>query len=114
LWAKLKAISSNESYRVRFQTGNSYQVELSDGALIRGAFWLPPHIQFNTADTGQAVTFPGNYVLFQPNGSAPVSGNGSIGRVKLISNNGLRVDVLVESGGIIRHTPPYKSSTPPF
>jgi Tfp pilus assembly protein FimT len=113
-FAKLKAITSNEAYRVRFPTNNSYQVELSDGTLIRGTFWLPPHIQPNTADTGHAVTFPGNYILFQPNGTAPVSGNGSIGRVKLISTNGLRVDVLVESGGIIRHTPPYRGSTPPF
>jgi Tfp pilus assembly protein FimT len=113
-FAKFKAISSNEAYRVRFPTDNSYQVELSDGALIRGAFSLPPHVQPNTADTGHAVTFPGNYVLFQPNGTVPISGNGSIGRVKLISNNGLRVDVLVDSGGIIRHTPPYKGSTPPF
>jgi Tfp pilus assembly protein FimT len=113
-FAKLKAVSSNEAYRVRFPTDNSYQVELSDGTLIRGTFCLPQHILPNTADTGHAVTFPGNYVLFQPNGSVPVSGNGSTGRVKLISANGLRVDVLVDSGGIIRHTPPYKGSTPPF
>jgi Tfp pilus assembly protein FimT len=113
-FAKLKAVSSNEAYRVRFPTDNSYQVELSDGTLIRGTFWLPPHIQPNTADTGHAVTFPGNYVLFQPNGSIPISGDGSIGRVKLISSNGLRVDVLVDRGGIIRQTQPYRSSTPPF
>jgi hypothetical protein len=113
-FAKLKAVTSNEAYRVRFPTNSSYQVELSDGTLIRGAFSLPPNIQPNTADTGHAITFPGNYILFQPNGTTPVSGDGSIGRVKLIANNGLKVDVLVDSGGIIRHTPPYKGSTPPF
>jgi len=113
-FAKLKAITSNESYRVRFPTNSSYLVELSDGTLVRGTFWLPPHIQPNTADTGQAITFPGNYILFQPNGTAPVSGNGSIGRVKLISANGLRIDVLVDSGGMIRHTPPYKVLRRPF
>jgi Tfp pilus assembly protein FimT len=114
--AKLKAISGNETYRVNFPSANSskYQVELSDGTLLQGPFYLPSGIQPYTAGGSQAVTFPGNYVLFQPDGSVPLSGNGSIGRVKLVSNNGLRVDVLVDRGGMIRHTPPYTGSTPPF
>jgi Tfp pilus assembly protein FimT len=113
-FAKLKAITGNETLRVNFPTANSYQVELSDGTLLRGPFLLPPGIHPNTADTGDAVTFPGNFVTFQPDGSVPVSGNGSIGRVKLISNNGRRVDILVQRGGFIRHTTPYTGSTPPF
>ena len=55
------------------------------------------------------VTFRGSYVTFQPDGTVPVSGNGSVGRVKLISRDGLRVDILVDRGGLIRQTPPYKT-----
>jgi Tfp pilus assembly protein FimT len=113
-FAKLKAITGNEAFRVNFPTANSYQVELSDGTRLRGPFLLPSGINPNTIDTGTAVTFPGNYIVFQPDGSVPVSGNGSIGRVKLISDNGLRVDVVVERGGIIRCTPTFRYSTPPF
>jgi prepilin-type N-terminal cleavage/methylation domain-containing protein len=113
-FAKLKAISGNEPYRVNFLNANAYQVELSDGTVLRGPYALPSGTHFYTSGGSQAVTFPGNYVLFQPDGNIPVSGNGSAGRIKLVSNDGLRADVLVNRGGIIRHTPPYTGSTPPF
>jgi hypothetical protein len=113
-FAKFKAISSNESYRVNFQNASYYQVELSDGALVRGPVYLPSGIQPYTPTGGQAVTFPGNYVLFQPDGTVPVSGDGSAGRIKLVSHNGLHADVLVDQSGIIRNTPSYTGSTPPF
>jgi Tfp pilus assembly protein FimT len=113
-FAKLKAVSSNETYRVNFSSAISYQVELSDGTLVQGPYYLPSGIHPYTAGGSQAVTFPGNYVLFQSDGTVPLSGNGSIGRVKLVSDNNLRVDVLVDRGGVIRHTPPYTGSTAPF
>jgi Tfp pilus assembly protein FimT len=113
-FAKLKAISSNEALRVNFSNANSYRVELSDGTLIRGPYSLPPGISLNTVDGGTGVTFTGSYVTFQPDGTVPVSGNGSVGRIKLISRDGLRVDILVDRGGLIRQTPSYKTSTAPF
>jgi type II secretory pathway pseudopilin PulG len=114
-YAKLKAIQSNESLRVSFPTEtNTYQVELTDGTLFRGPFYFPRGISPNSRDGGNAVTFPGNYVLFQPDGSVPTTGNGSIGRIKLISRSGLRIDVLVSRGGIIRQTSAYKSPPAPF
>jgi prepilin-type N-terminal cleavage/methylation domain-containing protein len=113
-FAKLKAISSNESIRVHFPNANSYQVELSDGTLLRGPYSLPHNIIVNTAANGNGVTFPGRYVTFQPDGTLPATGNGSAGRVKLLSGNGLHVDVVVERGGMIRQTPPYENGTAPF
>jgi Tfp pilus assembly protein FimT len=113
-FAKLKAVSGNEALRVRFPDNKSYRVELADGTLLRGPYSLPKGITLNTADGGAAVTFPGNYVTFLPDGTVPSSGNGSIGRVKLISLNGLRVDVIVDMGGIIRQTPVYLSAPAPF
>lgn len=113
-FAKLKAVSSNEALRVNFSDTNSYQVELSDGTVIRGPFPLPVGISLNDVDDAYAVTFPGNYVTFQPDGTVPVSGYGSAGRVKLISRDGLRVDILVDSGGLIRQTPAYKEAPAPY
>ena len=112
--AKVRAISSNEALRVSFSGTNTYKVDLSDGTTFRGPYSLPTGVQFNTVDGDNSVTFPGDYVTFQINGALPASGNGSAGRVKLISSNGLRVDIVVDSGGMIRQTPPYKTSTAPF
>ena len=112
--AKVWAISSNEALRVSFSNENTYKIDLSDGTTFRGPFSLPTGVQFNTIDSDDAVTFPGGYVTFQTNGALPASGNGSTGRVKLISSDGLRVDIVVDSGGMIRQTPPYKTSTAPF
>ncbi len=112
--AKLKAVSGNEPLRVNFSNARFYQVELSDGTLLRGPYYLPKGISLNTADGVDAVTFPGSYVTFQPDGTLPVSGNGSAGRIRLISPSGLRVDILVDRGGLIRQTPPYKAAPAPF
>lgn len=113
-FAKLKAVSSNESMRVNFPDLRSYRIELADGTVLRGPYVLPRGIRFNNVDDDNAITFPGSYVTFQPDGTVPLSGNGSVGRVKLISDGGLRVDVLVDSGGLIRQTPTYKQAPAPF
>jgi prepilin-type N-terminal cleavage/methylation domain-containing protein len=113
-FAKLKAISSNETMRVHFPNANTYQVELSDGTVLRGPYFLPRNITINTATDGNGVTFPGRYVAFQPDGTLPAAGNGSAGRIRLIAGNGLHVDVVVERGGQIRQTPPYENGTAPF
>ncbi len=114
-FARMKAITSNESVRVNFPVSTrQYQVELSDGTLFKGPFYLPQSIRPNTTDSDTPITFPGNYVVFQTNGTIPVSGNGSAGRIKLINQAGVRIDIVVSSGGVIRQTPPYKTSTAPF
>jgi len=113
-FAKLKAVSSNEALRVSFPDASSYRIELSDGTLLRGPYSLPKGISLNAVDNGAAVTFPGNYVTFQPDGTVPAAGNGSVGRVKLISQEGLRVDVVVDRGGLIRQTPVYQQAPAPF
>jgi Tfp pilus assembly protein FimT len=110
-FAKLKAVSGNEALRVNFGNDNSYQVELADGTLLQGPFPYPPGIRLNDEGEGSAVTFPGRFVTFQPDGTVPVTGNGSIGSVKLLSANGLSVDILVERGGIIRQTSPYRQTS---
>ncbi len=114
-FARMKAVSSNESYRVNFPAGTGdYRVETSTGAIVAGPFTLPPGIQWNTEDGGSGVTFPGRFVVFLPTGSVPASGNGAAGRAKLINQSGVRVDILVQVGGSVRATPTYKTSTAPF
>jgi prepilin-type N-terminal cleavage/methylation domain-containing protein len=113
-FAKVRAISSNEALRLTFPNANTYKIDLSDGTTLRGPYALPTGASLNTTDTDNPVTFPGDYVTFRTNGTLPASGNGSAGRIKLISRNGLRVDIVVDSGGMIRQTPSYKTSTPPF
>jgi len=111
-FAKLKAISGNEAIRVSFPDANSYRVELLDGTVLRGPYFYPKEIGINTGEGG--VTFPGNFVTFQSDGTVPATGNGSAGRVKLISRTGLRVDIVVGTDGLIRQTPPYHYDSPPF
>ncbi len=113
-FARMKAVSSNESYRVNFPAGTSdYRVETSTGDIVAGPFTLPPGIEWNTeGDSG--VTFPGRFVVFLPTGSVPASGNGATGRAKLINQSGIRIDIIVQVGGSVRATPTYKSATPPF
>lgn len=113
-FARMKAVSSNESFRVSFPSGTQYQVETSAGNVVAGPFTLPRNISWNTVDGGEGVTFPGGYVSFTPTGNIASSGNGSAGRAKLISTERVRVDVVVETGGVIRQTPPYNSASPPF
>jgi len=115
LFAKMKAVSSNEPFNVVFPDGqSSYRVETSNGTVISGPFVLPPGITWNTSDGGPGISFPGRYVTFVPTGNVPLAGNGSPGRVKIINQSRVRVDIVVSSGGVVRQTPFFKTSTPPF
>ncbi len=113
-FARMKSVSSNESFRVSFPSGNIFQVESSAGNVIAGPFTLPPNVTWNSVDSGAGITFPGGYVSFTPTGNVVATGNGSSGRAKLINRELARVDVVVGAGGVIRQTPPYHSASPPF
>ncbi len=113
--ARMKAITSNESLRVHFPASTrQYRVELSDGTLLKGPFYFPNTIRPNNVDSDSPITFPGRYVTFQTNGTIPTAGAGSAGRIKLINQAGMRIDIVVSSGGVIRQTPPYKEPPAPF
>ena len=114
-FARMKAVSSNEVFRVNFPAGQkTYSIETSTGTAVAGPFYLPNSISWNSADTGSAITFPGNYVSFTPTGAIPVTGNGSTGRVKLVSPSGYKIDIVVGTGGVIRQTPGFRGTSPPF
>ncbi len=108
-YARLKAITSNEAVRVHFPADiHGYRVELNDGTVLKGPYYYPVGIVPNTTDSGTPITFPARYITFLPNGGVPASGNGSSGRVMLISNRSARrVDIVVTAGGAIRQTKPY-------
>lgn len=112
-YARMRAVSSNEIFRVRF-VNRTYQVELENGTIHAGPFALPRNVLLNATDGGDPVDFPGDEILFLPTGSLPVSGTGSAGRVRLISREGLRIDVVVDGGGLVRLTPTYKSPPAAF
>jgi len=114
-FARMKAVSSNEAFRVNFPSGTGdYRVETSTGDIVAGPFTLPQGIQWNTEDGGAGVTFPGRFVVFSPTGSVPAAGNGATGRAKLINQSGVRIDIVVAVGGSVRATPTYKSPPAPF
>jgi Tfp pilus assembly protein FimT len=114
-FARMKAITSNESLRVNFpDSTNYYQVEFGDGTVVKGPFYYPRSVRANNVDSDTPVTFPGRYITFQPNGSIPSSGNGSSGRIKLINRAGVRVDIVVTGGGVVRQTSPYREPPAPF
>lgn len=114
-FARMKAVTSNESFRVRFPSGQrTYVVETSTGAALAGPFVLPRGVVWNADDTGSAITFPGNYVEFLPIGNTPSTGNGSPGRVKIINASGIRIDIVVSAGGGVRQTPSYHAPPAPF
>jgi prepilin-type N-terminal cleavage/methylation domain-containing protein len=114
-FARMRAVSSNEALCVRLSaTTGAYQIELENGAIHTGPFTLPRGVTLNTTDGGDPVSFPGHEILFLPTGSLPVSGTGSAGRVKLIGRTGLRIDVVVDGGGMVRLTPTYKSPPAAF
>jgi hypothetical protein len=75
---------------------------------------LPRGVTLNTTDGGDGVSFPGDEIVFYPTGSLPVSGTGSAGRVKLIGRTGMRIDIVVDGGGMTRLTPTYKSPPAAF
>jgi Tfp pilus assembly protein FimT len=108
-FARMKAVSSNEAFRVNFPADqNTYQVETSTGVVLAGPFTLPQGVQWNAADGGTGVTFSGRFVTFLPTGNVPTSGTGTAGRAKIINQRGIRIDVVVNTGGSIRATPSYK------
>ena len=112
--ARMKAVASNESFDVFFpDSQRRYQIQ-NGGNVMAGPFYLPSRINWNSTDPGSAVSFPGRFVSFLPTGNVPSAGNGSSGRVKIISPSGIRIDVVVNSGGIIRQTPPYRTPPAPF
>ncbi len=114
-FARMKSVSSNESFRVDFPGGQRfYQIEASDGSVVAGPFWLPGDVAFNNTDPGAEVTFGARFVSFSPTGDVPAAGPGSAGRVKVISRSGGRIDIVVGTGGIIRQTPVYKAPPAPF
>ncbi len=114
-FARMKAVSSNDSMRVHFLAAtNSYQIETGAGVLFSGPYALPRGIAFNTVDGNGAITFPGAFVTFLPTGNLPAAGNGSAGRVRIINRAGVRVDVVVAPGGMVRPTPAYKTGSPAF
>ena len=111
---RMRAVSSNEPLRLRFgPAANSYRVELDNGTVFAGPFWLPRGIVLND-EAGDPVSFPGDVVRFLPTGSLPTSGTGSAGRVKLVNQTGVRIDIVVDGGGLVRQTPAFKTATPPF
>ena len=113
-FTRMRAVSSNEASSVRFPGGNAYRVENEAGTVLAGPFQLPHGVEINTRDGGDPVSFPGDQVIFLPNGALPLSGTGSAGRVKLVNQSGLRIDILVDGGGMVRKTPPYHSEASPF
>lgn len=114
-YARMKAVSSNESLRVRFNhTENTFQIETDEGTIYTGPFTLPTGIRWNNGDGGDAIAFEGQYVTFLPTGNVPSNGAGSAGRVKIINRSATRVDIVVSTAGSIRATTPYKSGNAPF
>jgi len=113
-YARMRAVSSNEAFRLRFLPGtNSYQVETENGVIHTGPIRFPPGVNLNP-EGGDPVSFPGDEVLFLPSGTLPLTGIGSAGRVRLINPQGLRIDVIVDSGGLVRQTPTYKDPSSPY
>lgn len=113
--ARLKAVSSNETFRLRFgPLARAYRIESEAGEVTAGPFWLPRGVSWNAADTGTAITFPGNFVAFLPTGSLPAGGDGSAGRVKIVNQTNRKIDIVVSSGGMISRTPTYQTTSPPF
>jgi type II secretory pathway pseudopilin PulG len=113
--ARMKAVTNNESIRVRFDVAQkSYQIETSDGSRLSGPFGFAPGIMYNETDSSPAVTFAGMYAEFLPGGNLPRDGNGSAGRVKIRNRSSIRIDILVNSNGMVRATPTFKTSSPPF
>jgi hypothetical protein len=114
-FARMKSVSSNEPFRVNFPAAQRvFQVETSGGNLVAGPFSLARGVVWNSTDSGDEVTFPGRYVTFLPTGNVALSGNGSAGRAKLIGRTGVRIDIVVSTGGVIRQTQPYDNPPAPF
>lgn len=106
--ARLKAVSSNETVRLRFDPiAGSYRIESEAGEVTGGPFWLPRGVIWNAADGAPAITFPGNYVAFLPTGRLPSAGDGSAGMVKIVNKYNRNIDIVVSSGGMISRIRSY-------
>ncbi len=113
--ARLKAVSSNETFRLRFgPAAGAYRIESGAGEVTAGPFFLPRGVNWNAADTRSAISFPGSFVAFLPTGNLPATGDGSAGRVKIVNQTNRKIDIVVSSGGMISRTPTYRTTSPPF
>ncbi len=102
-YARMKSVASNESFRANFPAGQNYfQIGTAAGTVVAGPFYLPPGVSWGN------VSFPGRYVTFLPTGNIIASGNGSGGAVTIANTKATKVDISVNSGGIIRQSSPYQ------
>jgi len=115
-YARMKAVSSNEPFSMNFgASANSYQVEAGfGGPVMSGPYFYPFGVSMNTRIGAGPVSFPGGFVTFLPTGNVPATGNGSAGRVRIINQSGVMIDIVVDNGGIIRQTPAYREMPAPF
>jgi hypothetical protein len=106
-YARMKAVSSNEPLRVAFDANsNTYHIDTSAGATFAGPFNLPRGITWKTG-VGDPITFPGDFVTFNPGGDVPTTGNGSTGQVSIINRAGLIIDITVSPAGQIQTSPTH-------
>ena len=110
--ARMKAVAGNETFRVHFPAGQStFQLEDGAGNLVSGPFFLPAGVTWNVGG-GSAITFNANYVSFLPTGNVPETGPGGAGRCRIMNAEGIKIDLVVSNGGIIRQTPTYTVTAP--
>ena len=106
-FARMKSVSSNEPLRVTFDANsNTYHIDTSGGTTLAGPFNLPRGITWNTS-AGDPITFPGDFVTFNPGGEVPTTGNGSAGQVSITNRAGLIIDVTVSPAGQIQTSPSH-------
>jgi Tfp pilus assembly protein FimT len=114
-FARMKAVSSNEVFQVRFDAAQrSYQVETGAGTLVAGPFQLPAGIVLNGGDGAAAISFGGNVVAFSPTGTVAANGTGSVGHVRIMNPMGAKVEVTVSTAGAVRQSRIYKTSSPTY
>jgi Tfp pilus assembly protein FimT len=116
-FARMKAVSSNEVFQVRFDAAQrSYQVETGAGTVVAGPFQLPDGIVLNAGDGQAAITFGSNIVAFSPTGTVAPSGSGagSAGHVRIMNPMGSKVEVTVSTAGAVRQSRIYKSASPTY
>jgi len=118
-YTRMKAVSSNESFNVFFDTtSNTYSVRDGANAIVAGPFFLPRNISWNTSGGGDPVAFDSDFVTFLPTGNVPATGPGSpVGlnpSVKIVSTRGVQIDIQVALGGVVRQSKAYTSGAPVF
>ena len=114
-FARMKAVSSNEAFQVRFNAAQrSYQVETDAGTLVAGPFQLPAGIVLNDGDGEAAISFGGGIVSFSPTGTVAANGTGSAGHVRIMNPMGSKVEISVSTAGAVRQSRIYKASAPTY